>query len=308
METLRYYMFDFWEQESDKRISDYPLMKGGPWIAWSIVITYVYFVTSLGPKLMKNRQSMNLQWLIVTYNLLMILINGYFFYQIMIPYRFGIDIKIWDFQRTEQIDHSPRTMHICLLSYLYLISKYMDLAETIFFVLRKKFNQITSLHVYHHAIVPILVHMFIKVSPAGGPGAMFPLLNSFIHTIMYIYYTLSALGLRRYTWWKKYVTQLQLTQFVIFGIIQPVIFFAMFFSFYKRAYRLSSDKQQRQSKTMNIMDTIDTNTNNNNKMTNGSTKTIINADDEDNNRICQNGHINGNKTNGHIVVDNKKNE
>ena len=68
-----------------------------------------------------------------------------------------------------------------------------------------------------------------------------------------------------------------------------------------------NSKQQRQSKTMDIMDTIDTNTNNN-KMTNGSTKTIINADDEDNNRICQNGHINGNKTNGHIVVDNKKNE
>ncbi|OTF73628.1 hypothetical protein BLA29_002364, partial [Euroglyphus maynei] len=145
------------------------------------------------------------------------------------------------------MDYSPRTMHVCLLSYLYLLSKYLDLLETIFFVLRKKFNQITSLHVYHHAIVPILVHMFIKVSPNGGPGAMFPLLNTFIHTIMYIYYTLSALGLRRYTWWKKYVTQLQLTQFVIFGIygwlfllnqkgypkiftflgiIQPVIFFA----------------------------------------------------------------------------------
>ncbi|KAH7637083.1 hypothetical protein HUG17_7289 [Dermatophagoides farinae] len=250
METLKYYMFDFWEQESDPRISNYPMMKGGPWMAWSIVAAYVYFVKSLGPRLMKNRESMNLQSLIVAYNLSMIIINAYFFYQIMVPYHLGIDINIWNFERNEHLDYTPRTMHVCFLSYLYLLSKYMDLIETIFFILRKKFNQISSLHVYHHAIVPILVHMFIKVSPAGGPGAMFPLLNTFIHTIMYIYYTLSALGLRRYTWWKKYVTQLQLTQFVIFGIygwlfllnqkgypkiftflgiIQPVIFFCHVF-------------------------------------------------------------------------------
>ena len=40
--------------------------------------------------------------------------------------------------------------------------------------------------------------------------------NSFIHTIMYAYYGFSACGdtFKKYLWWKKYLTQLQLIQFV----------------------------------------------------------------------------------------------
>lgn len=40
--------------------------------------------------------------------------------------------------------------------------------------------------------------------------------NSFVHTVMYGYYALSALGphIQPYLWWKKYLTQLQLVQFV----------------------------------------------------------------------------------------------
>lgn len=74
---------------------------------------------------------------------------------------------------------------------------------------------------------------------------------------MYLYYTMAALGLQRYLWWKKYLTQMQLAQFVIFGIYgaffftyqtgfpkvfnymgisQPIIFFYMFASFYRTAY------------------------------------------------------------------------
>ena len=41
-------------------------------------------------------------------------------------------------------------------------------------------------------------------------------LNTFVHTVMYSYYLLAALGprVRPYLWWKKYLTKLQLTQFV----------------------------------------------------------------------------------------------
>ena len=38
------------------------------------------------------------------------------------------------------------------------------------------------------------------------------MLNSFIHVVMYTYYLLSALGprVRKYLWWKKYLTAMQL--------------------------------------------------------------------------------------------------
>lgn len=181
MDTIQYYLFDFWEVEGDPRISQYPFFHGGPWKAWSIIAFYVYFVKSLGPALMKNREALNLRPLILAYNLIMILVNSYFFYEIVVTYRFGIDMNMYNFERPDPSDHSPKTMHIVRLCFLFLLSKYADLIETVFFVLRKKNNQISTLHTYHHSIVPILVHMFAKISPSGGPGTMFPFLNCFIH-------------------------------------------------------------------------------------------------------------------------------
>ncbi|KAI2798187.1 hypothetical protein BLOT_013305 [Blomia tropicalis] len=271
METIRYFLFDFWEAEGDPRIADYPLFRGGPWTAWSIIAFYVYFVTKLGPALMKNREPMTLKSLILGYNLFMIAVNSYFFYEIVISHRFGIDMNMFNFERSKTPDYSPKAMHIVKLSYLFLLSKYLDLIETVFFVLRKKHNQVSSLHVYHHSAVPILVHMFAKISSSGGPGAMFPFLNTFIHIIMYLYYSMAAMGLHKYLWWKKYLTQLQLAQFVIFGIYggffyynqkgyppvfnylgicQPLIFFYMFYSFYRNSYNKRMEQQQQQRKMM----------------------------------------------------------
>lgn len=113
-----------------------------------------------------------------------------------------------------------------------------------FFVLRKKNNQVTFLHVYHHAAMPFWYWLGAKFVPGGESTVlflvgnvylsvfyskcMFPLLfflivitgylvvslNSFIHTIMYTYYLLAAFGpsMQKYLWWKKYMTKLQLVR------------------------------------------------------------------------------------------------
>ncbi|VDI14525.1 Hypothetical predicted protein [Mytilus galloprovincialis] len=43
------------------------------------------------------------------------------------------------------------------------------------------------------------------------------MINSFIHVVMYGYYGLSALGphMQKYLWWKRYLTMMQLIQFVV---------------------------------------------------------------------------------------------
>ena len=76
---------------------------------------------------------------------------------------------------------------------------------------------------------------------------------------MYSYYGLAALGpwIQPYLWWKKYITILQLYQFVLYGfygfliwifgqnypvfwlylgLTQPPLFFWLFFDFYMKAY------------------------------------------------------------------------
>jgi hypothetical protein len=34
--------------------------------------------------------------------------------------------------------------------WLFYISKFVELLDTVFFIMRKKFNQVTFLHVFHH--------------------------------------------------------------------------------------------------------------------------------------------------------------
>lgn len=40
------------------------------------------------------------------------------------------------------------------------------------------------------------------------------MVNSFIHTLMYVYYGLAAVGpsMQKYLWWKRYMTKLQLVR------------------------------------------------------------------------------------------------
>ena len=51
----------------------------------------------------------------------------------------------------------------------------------------------------------------VKFSP-GGLGTFHAMVNSLVHTVMYFYYGISALGpeYRRYIWWKKYLTTFQM--------------------------------------------------------------------------------------------------
>ena len=59
--------------------------------------------------------------------------------------------------------------------------------DTIFFVLRKKQNQVTTLHVIHHSLMPFVTWCFVKLFPDPGP-ALTVTLNAFVHVVMYIYY------------------------------------------------------------------------------------------------------------------------
>jgi len=88
---------------------------------------------------------------------------------------------------------------------------------------------------------------------------MFALINTGIHTLMYGYYALAALGprVRPYLRWKRYLTVLQIAQFVICGtygcllyykqtgypmdwfycvVGQNPLFFVMFYNFYQKSY------------------------------------------------------------------------
>ncbi|KAK0073221.1 hypothetical protein PV325_010070, partial [Microctonus aethiopoides] len=120
--------------------------------------------------------------------------------------------------RCQPVDYSnhPRAIRVLETCWLYYMSKFTELFDTVVFVLRKKNNQVSILHIYHHASMPIICWIGLKFV-GGGHSTFFGLLNSFVHVIMYGYYFLAGLGpkMQPYLWWKKHLTLLQLMQFVL---------------------------------------------------------------------------------------------
>lgn len=92
----------------------------------------------------------------------------------------------------------------------FYISKYYEFIDT-WIVLLKGRDPI-FLQVYHHAGIVLTMWGFV-VTQCSAAGVIILVLNSFIHTIMYTYYTMSAFGYTSPL--KHYLTQAQLAQFFL---------------------------------------------------------------------------------------------
>ncbi|EGI57585.1 Elongation of very long chain fatty acids protein 7, partial [Acromyrmex echinatior] len=164
----------------DPMVDTWPLMKSpGPMLY--IVGAYLLFVLKVGPKMMEKRPAYKLNAVMIGYN------------------AFQVLFSIW------------LTTLISRAAWWYFSAKIIELLDTVFFVLRKKQNQITFLHVFHHSTTAIFSWCYLKFLP-GEQGIIIGFLNSIVHIIMYSYYLIAALGpkYRKYIWWKKYMTWIQL--------------------------------------------------------------------------------------------------
>uniref|UniRef100_A0A8C0QQW6 Elongation of very long chain fatty acids protein n=2 Tax=Canis lupus familiaris TaxID=9615 RepID=A0A8C0QQW6_CANLF len=173
---------------ADPRLQGYPLM-GSPLLMTSILLTYVYFVLSLGPRIMANRKPFQLRGFMIVYNFSLVALSLYIVYEMV------------------------------RVAWLFLFSKFIELMDTVIFILRKKDGQVTFLHVFHHSVLPWSWWWGVKIAP-GGMGSFHAMINSSVHVVMYLYYGLSALGpvAQPYLWWKKHMTAIQLIQFVLVSL------------------------------------------------------------------------------------------
>ncbi|KAG6796217.1 elongation of very long chain fatty acids protein [Apis mellifera caucasica] len=197
------------ENLSDPRTQDYFLMES-PWGFLGIIIFYLYFVYELGPNIMARRKPFNLDKILQIYNLIQIVSCSFLFYKALVL----AWLNDYNFY-CQPVDYSydPRAIEITRAVWFYFIIKVFDLLDTVFFVLRKKQQQVSFLHVYHHTGMILGTWVCTKFLP-GGHVTLVGTINSFVHVVMYTYYLITSLQLSK-PWWKKYVTQLQLTQFCI---------------------------------------------------------------------------------------------
>ncbi|XP_033738776.1 elongation of very long chain fatty acids protein 4-like [Pecten maximus] len=195
--------------KGDERVESWLLMES-PGPVLTLVALYLAMVY-LGPRAMAPYQPVSLKFALVGYNLGLVCLSAYMFYEFLVT-----SVQSGYSLRCQPVDysHEPLAKRMAKVCWWYFFSKIIEFLDTAFFILRKKNDQVTFLHVYHHSTMPINWWLGVKFV-AGGQAWFLATLNSFVHIVMYSYYGLSALGphMKKYLWWKRYLTILQLSQF-----------------------------------------------------------------------------------------------
>nr|FAA01262.1 TPA: elongation of very long chain fatty acids protein 4 [Ladona fulva] len=238
----------------DPKTRHFPLM-GSPLPLALLTMVYLIFVTAVGPFLMASRKALSLKKPIFVVNVLQVLVNVWIVWEMGDCGWFG-NYTFW----CQPMDDTmgPTALRMAWATWVFFAVKICDLLDTVFFVLRKKKKQVSFLHLFHHVTTLWLSWLVAKYAP-GGHGTFTEMLNAFIHVLMYVYYILAAMGprIQPFLWWKKYLTTLQMTQFVvtwvqnlhalvtgcsynrfIIKLYTPIIMatFGLFYNFYKKSY------------------------------------------------------------------------
>eukprot|EP00163_Fabomonas_tropica_P025139 TRINITY_DN4330_c2_g2_i2.p1 TRINITY_DN4330_c2_g2~~TRINITY_DN4330_c2_g2_i2.p1 ORF type:complete len:255 (+),score=74.84 TRINITY_DN4330_c2_g2_i2:66-830(+) len=166
----------------------------------------IYLVVIFGlKKFMENREPMDVQIPMALHNLFLFILSvAMATFTAFEVYRSGFGLNDLYCDATGKV-LTGRLWFWCCVFYL---SKYYELFDTVFIILRKK--PLIFLHVWHHTSIAVLCLIFMKLKMNFfWSGVVW---NSSIHTFMYWFYFNQSLG--RDIWWKKYLTKAQIVQFV----------------------------------------------------------------------------------------------
>lgn len=195
---------------ADPRVAKWPMMHSP---VPTLLITIAYLIAIyFGSRIMSKRKALPLKWILVPYNLSMCTLNLYIGFELASSQH---NKQYNWFCQPVNYSEDPDEIRIASALWLYYISRLIEMMDTLFLVLRKKWRQLSFLHIYHHSTMFCLWWIGVKWVP-GGSSFFAAMVNSFVHVIMYLYYALAACGpsVHKYLYWKKYLTMLQMLQFI----------------------------------------------------------------------------------------------
>jgi hypothetical protein len=193
-----------------------------PIIPFTAVIAYLLFSKIIFQTIQQTFKLESrgpvIQTITILHSILLTLYSGWTWYNtwmIFIPHltQHGFFSTFCDVNKEIWIDKNVNFW----MTHFY-ISKFYEFIDT--WIILLKGRQPMFLQIYHHAGVVIAMWALVVTQCTGGTILM--ILNSFIHTLMYTYYTLAAYGYHSPL--KHYLTEMQLFQFV-FGIFSTALLY-----------------------------------------------------------------------------------
>lgn len=120
----------------------------------------------------------------------------------------------------------PKLKGLTFWAYLFYLSKYYEILDTVIILLNGKPSSL--LQSYHHS--GAILCMWSGTRYMSPPIWIFVVFNSFIHSLMYFYFSLSCINIRLPKWFKQTLTSLQITQFVVGGSLALVHLFVRYYN------------------------------------------------------------------------------
>ncbi|KPP74915.1 elongation of very long chain fatty acids protein 4-like [Scleropages formosus] len=168
-----------WVLDNGDKRTDSWLLVYSPVPMTGIFILYLLSIWA-GPKIMKNREPVNLKGVLIGYNFAMVGLSAYMFHEFL--------VTAWLANYSllcQPVDYSNSAlgMRMAKVCWWFFFSKVIELSDTFFFILRKKNSQLTFLHVYHHGTM--IFNWWAGVKYVAG-AFLIGVINTFVHIQFFI--------------------------------------------------------------------------------------------------------------------------
>jgi elongation of very long chain fatty acids protein 4 len=186
-------------------VKDFPLMN--PFHVILISAAYLLCIR-VGKMIMQNRKPLELKTFSILHNTFLIVLSLYMTAEsIRQAWLNGFSLFC------NGVSTTAAGLPLARVLWIFYASKIVEFIDTMIMIAKKNEHQLTFLHMYHHVTIFMIWWAVVYYAP-GGDSYFSAAQNSFVHVLMYSYYLLRGLGvdLDKY---KKYVTQLQMFQFLV---------------------------------------------------------------------------------------------
>jgi hypothetical protein len=198
-----------WEGDAQPLVHDYPLNFILPVV---FLVPYIIMVF-WGPSLMKDKAPWKIPRILAVWNWFLWVFSVLMLLGVLFP----LLNFLWEMRYNHPVYHllcQPKKRLVrggpaVFWVYLFCMSKYLELGDTFFLVVRKR--PIIFLHWYHH--VTVLLYCWFSIGIVNPGASVFALVNVIVHSFMYWYYFKAAIGKRPS--WGFYLTLGQLGQMVL---------------------------------------------------------------------------------------------